>query len=134
MGLAESVLQRWGEEEFSKNPKGAFTGGVGAGLSFFQYATEILRDVDVCQKKTGDSISNILIHRHHFNEPLNLFEEYLNNDNERETGISWRKLLNIKRILCLGAKPKFVTWYKISNQSRNIARLTLVNPDRKSVV
>ena len=100
MGLAESVLQRWGEEEFSKNPKGAFTGGIGAGLAFFQYATEILRDVDACLKKTGDSVSNILIHRHHFNESLEKFEEYLNNDNERETGINWRKLLNIKRILC----------------------------------
>lgn len=131
MGLAESVLQRWGEEEFSKNPKGTFTGGIGAGLAFFQYATEILRDVDACQKKTGDSISNILIHRHHFNGPLKSFEDYLNNDNERETGINWRKLLNIKRILCLGAKPKLVTYYQISDRCCNIERLTLVNPVEK---
>lgn len=127
MDFAESVLQRWGEEEFSKDPKIAFAGGIGAGLAFFQYATEILRDVDTCQKKTGDSISSILIHRHHFNGPLESFEDYLNNDNERDTGINWRKLLNIKRILCLGAKPKLVTYYQISDHCYNIDRLTLVN-------
>lgn len=131
MDFAESVLQRWGEEEFSKDPKIAFAGGIGAGLAFFQYATEILRDVDTCQKKTGDSISSILIHRHHFNGPLESFEDYLNNDNERDTGINWRKLLNIKRILCLGAKPKLVTYYKISDHCYNIDRLTLVNPVEK---
>lgn len=131
MGLAESVLQRWGEEEFSKNPKGAFSGGIGAGLAFFQYATEILRDVDTCQRKTGDSLPNILTHRHHFNEPLKSFEDYLNNDNERETGINWRKLLDVKRILCLGAKLQLVTHYEISDRCSNIDRLTLVNSVEK---
>ncbi len=135
MGLADSVLQRWGEEEFSQNQGNAFAGGIGAGLAFFQYATEILRDVDTCHERTREAISQILVNRHHFKGPLDRFEKFLEDNNENETEINWRKLLKIRRVLLLGNVLKLVTNYSILGGYRKsgVSLLTLTAPGEDDI-
>ena len=124
IGDPDSELLRWGEEE---NDKNRFPGCEGAGLQFFQYATELLRNVDARHKETGKSISKILEEEYYYRLPQKFEDMWLQKNSESEE-LDLRSIVRVKRILILQNSRFFFSRFEyLPDDSRTIQRLEVSN-------